>query len=89
MFPYKLYIFDTSQVDSVYLIYIISIFFYKLQEKYKYYFFYIFKSDKRQIPTLLRKVLAVDAYLTNEIVKLVEKIVPLRQLKVHYKLLEV
>ncbi|GAB1860393.1 Phospholipid phosphatase 6 [Camponotus japonicus] len=46
-------------------------------------------SEKRQIPTLLRKVLAVDAYLTDEFVKLVEKFLPLRQLKVHYKLLEI
>ncbi|KAG5306612.1 PLPP6 phosphatase, partial [Acromyrmex insinuator] len=47
------------------------------------------KSDKREIPTTLRKALAVDAYLTNEFVKLVEKILPLRQLKVHNKLLEI
>ncbi|KAL6261433.1 hypothetical protein P5V15_006526 [Pogonomyrmex californicus] len=46
-------------------------------------------SDKRQIPTQLRKVLAVDAYLTDEFVKLTEKILPLKQLKVHYKLLEI
>ncbi|KYQ49550.1 Presqualene diphosphate phosphatase [Trachymyrmex zeteki] len=48
-----------------------------------------FKSDKREISTTLRKVLAVDAYLTDEFVKLVEKILPLRQLKVHNKLLEI
>lgn len=46
-------------------------------------------SEKRQIPTLLRKVLAVDAYLTDELVKFAEKFLPLKQLKVHYKLLEV
>ncbi|XP_011866194.1 PREDICTED: presqualene diphosphate phosphatase-like [Vollenhovia emeryi] len=46
-------------------------------------------TDKRQVPTPLRKALAVDAYLSDEFVKLVEKLVPLRQLKVHYKLLEV
>lgn len=46
-------------------------------------------SDKRQVPMPLRKALAVDAYLTDELVKLVEKILPLRQLKVHYKLLEI
>ncbi|XP_018311834.1 phospholipid phosphatase 6 [Mycetomoellerius zeteki] len=46
-------------------------------------------SDKREISTTLRKVLAVDAYLTDEFVKLVEKILPLRQLKVHNKLLEI
>ncbi|XP_012529229.1 phospholipid phosphatase 6 [Monomorium pharaonis] len=46
-------------------------------------------SDKRQVPTPLRKALAVDAYLTDEFVKLVEKILPLKQLKVHYKLLEI
>lgn len=33
--------------------------------------------------------MAVDAYLTDELVKLVEKSLHLRQLKVHYKLLEV
>ncbi|KYM82322.1 Presqualene diphosphate phosphatase [Atta colombica] len=47
------------------------------------------KSDKREIPITLRKALAVDAYLTDEFVKLVEKILPLRQLKVHNKLLEI
>jgi len=46
MFPYKLYFFNTNEVDSIYLIYIISISFYKLQEKYKYCFF-IFSSLKR------------------------------------------
>ncbi|KMQ92401.1 presqualene diphosphate phosphatase, partial [Lasius niger] len=46
-------------------------------------------SEKRQIPTLLRKVLAVDAYLTDKFVKLIEKFLPLKQLKVHCTLLEV
>ncbi|XP_011162978.1 phospholipid phosphatase 6 [Solenopsis invicta] len=46
-------------------------------------------SDKRQVPTPLRKVLAVDTYLTDQLVKLVERSLPLRQLKVHYKLLEI
>lgn len=46
-------------------------------------------SDKRQVPTPLKKALAVDAYLTDELVKLVEKITPLKQLKVHNKLLEI
>jgi len=46
-------------------------------------------SDKRQISTPLRKALAVDAYLTDQFVKLVEKVLPLRQLQVHYKLLEI
>ncbi|KAH0952068.1 hypothetical protein HN011_008248 [Eciton burchellii] len=46
-------------------------------------------SEKRQVPTLLKKALAVDAYLTNEFVKLIEKFLPLRQLKVHYRLLEI
>ncbi|XP_077257360.1 polyisoprenoid diphosphate/phosphate phosphohydrolase PLPP6-like isoform X2 [Temnothorax americanus] len=45
--------------------------------------------DKRQVPVLLREALAVDVYLTDEFVKLVEKILPLRQLKVHYKVLEI
>ncbi|KYN45395.1 Presqualene diphosphate phosphatase [Trachymyrmex septentrionalis] len=51
--------------------------------------FSILTSDKREISTTLRKALAVDAYLTDEFVKLVEKILPLRQLKVHNKLLEI
>ncbi|XP_050462487.1 polyisoprenoid diphosphate/phosphate phosphohydrolase PLPP6-like [Cataglyphis hispanica] len=46
-------------------------------------------SDKRQIPMLLRKVLAVDAYLTDVFVKFIEKLLPFKQLKVHYQLLEV
>jgi len=49
----------------------------------------VFQSEKRQVPTLLKKTLAVDAYLTNEFVQLIEKFLPLRQLKVHYRLLEV
>ncbi|KAL0111340.1 hypothetical protein PUN28_012910 [Cardiocondyla obscurior] len=47
------------------------------------------KSNKRQVPTPLRKALAVDAYLTDKFVKLIEKILPLKQLKVHYKVLEI
>ncbi|XP_071640623.1 uncharacterized protein [Temnothorax longispinosus] len=47
------------------------------------------KLDKRQVPAVLREALAVDVYLTDEFVKLVEKILPLRQLKVHYKVLEI
>ncbi|EZA58792.1 Presqualene diphosphate phosphatase [Ooceraea biroi] len=46
-------------------------------------------SEKRQVPSLLRKVLAVDAYLTDELVKLTEKFLPLKQLKVHYRVLEI
>lgn len=49
----------------------------------------IFQSEKRRVPTLLRKVLAVDAYLTDEFVKLTEKLLPLKRSKVHYRLLEV
>ncbi|RLU18780.1 hypothetical protein DMN91_009137 [Ooceraea biroi] len=47
------------------------------------------QSEKRQVPSLLRKVLAVDAYLTDELVKLTEKFLPLKQLKVHYRVLEI
>jgi len=44
--------------------------------------------EKREVPSVLRRCLAVDAYLTDVIVKNVEKFMPLRQLKVHYRVLE-
>ncbi|KAK2585293.1 hypothetical protein KPH14_009980 [Odynerus spinipes] len=47
------------------------------------------EEEKRQVPTILRKTLAVDAYLTDVFVRIVEKCMPLRQLKTHYKALEV
>ncbi|XP_015607992.1 phospholipid phosphatase 6 isoform X2 [Cephus cinctus] len=45
--------------------------------------------EKREIPSLLRKILAVDAYLTEQFVRTAEKFLFLRQLKVHSKMLEV
>lgn len=47
------------------------------------------KSEGRRIPESLRTVLTVDAYLTDAFVNLVEKFLPLRQLEIHYKFLEV
>lgn len=44
---------------------------------------------KREVPSTLRKVLAVDEYLTSVFVKTAEKFLTLRQLKIHYKLLEI
>ncbi|XP_063987192.1 polyisoprenoid diphosphate/phosphate phosphohydrolase PLPP6 [Diachasmimorpha longicaudata] len=47
------------------------------------------EKEKREVPSLLRKVLAVDAYVTDVFVKKLERISPLRQLRVHCKLLEI
>ncbi|XP_015122968.1 phospholipid phosphatase 6 [Diachasma alloeum] len=47
------------------------------------------EKEKREVPSLLRKILAVDAYVTDEFVKKLERISPLRQLRVHCKLLEI
>ncbi|XP_043286234.1 phospholipid phosphatase 6 [Venturia canescens] len=44
--------------------------------------------EKRNVPSILRRCLAVDAYLTNVFVKNIERFLPLRQLKVHYQVLE-
>ncbi|XP_011315236.1 presqualene diphosphate phosphatase [Fopius arisanus] len=47
------------------------------------------EKEKREVPSLLRKILAVDAYVTDEFVKKLETISLLRQLRVHCKLLEI
>ncbi|KAK0077282.1 hypothetical protein PV325_004179 [Microctonus aethiopoides] len=44
---------------------------------------------KRQTPSLLKKILALDVYLTDQFVRIVDKFMPLRQLKVHNKVLEI
>lgn len=41
------------------------------------------------MPSALRTILAVDAYVTNAFVNQVEHFLPMKQLKVHYKTLEV
>ncbi|XP_032674912.1 phospholipid phosphatase 6-like [Odontomachus brunneus] len=45
-------------------------------------------SEGRRIRKSLRTVLTVDTYLTDAFVNLVEKFLPLRQLEIHYKFLE-
>uniref|UniRef100_A0A1B6D5H9 Phosphatidic acid phosphatase type 2/haloperoxidase domain-containing protein n=1 Tax=Clastoptera arizonana TaxID=38151 RepID=A0A1B6D5H9_9HEMI len=46
-------------------------------------------ATKRQVPLALQKILKVDVYVTDLICNVAEKCVPLRSLRVHYKLLEV
>ncbi|XP_071636376.1 polyisoprenoid diphosphate/phosphate phosphohydrolase PLPP6-like [Temnothorax longispinosus] len=45
--------------------------------------------EKREIPSMLRKFLAVDAYLTNAFVKWAEQVSLLRRLKAHNKTLDI
>ncbi|CAL7935253.1 unnamed protein product [Xylocopa violacea] len=47
------------------------------------------KSDKRQISPMLRSILNLDVKLTNAFVRCAEKLVPLKHLKMHYKMLEI
>lgn len=47
------------------------------------------QTKKRQIPSLLKKILAADVYLTKTFVTTFEKYVTLKQLKTHYKALEI
>lgn len=51
--------------------------------------FIAFQQEKREIPSTLRKILAVDAYLTNAYVNQIEHFLPMKQLKMHYTTLEV
>lgn len=44
---------------------------------------------KRQVPPVVEKLLSVDIYMTDQFVKAMEKFLAFRQLKTHYKLLEV
>lgn len=47
------------------------------------------QEEKRQVPTFLKRILAVDAYLTDVLVKMFEKSVHMRQLKIHCTALEI
>lgn len=50
---------------------------------------FIFKEEKRKIPSMLRELLTVDAYLTNMFVNWAEQVSLLRRLKAHHKVLDV
>lgn len=50
---------------------------------------FIFKEENREIPSTLRKLLAVDAYLTNVFVNWAEQVSLLRRLKAYHQLLDV
>lgn len=45
--------------------------------------------EKRQVPPALQKLLKADVYVTNSLCTFMEKFLPFRSLKVHYKMLEV
>jgi len=45
--------------------------------------------EKRQVPPALEKLLKTDVYLTNAVCSFMNKFLPFRSLKIHYKLLEV
>ncbi|XP_012233549.1 polyisoprenoid diphosphate/phosphate phosphohydrolase PLPP6-like [Linepithema humile] len=45
--------------------------------------------EKREVPSTLRKLLAVDAYLSHAFASWGEQFLYLRQLKTHYKVLEI
>ncbi|XP_034947786.1 phospholipid phosphatase 6 [Chelonus insularis] len=47
------------------------------------------KTKSREIPTVLSKILSIDVYLTNTFVKKAEHFLPFKQLKMHYKALEI
>ncbi|XP_017885165.1 phospholipid phosphatase 6 isoform X2 [Ceratina calcarata] len=47
------------------------------------------KSEKREIPPMLRTILNLDKLLTQSFVKYVEYIMPMKRLKVHHTALEV
>ncbi|XP_066593969.1 inactive phospholipid phosphatase 7 [Prorops nasuta] len=47
------------------------------------------KPEKRELPSFLKKLLVTDVYLTNELVAASEKCLSIKQLKVHYKALEI
>ncbi|KAG7211457.1 hypothetical protein KM043_010739 [Ampulex compressa] len=47
------------------------------------------KDKKRDMPAILKTTLSMDAYLSHALVNLLEKSLPLKQLKVHYQVLEV
>lgn len=47
------------------------------------------KSEKRQISPMLRTILNLDKLLTQNFVKCIECLLPLKQLKLHYRALEI
>ncbi|XP_034183550.1 polyisoprenoid diphosphate/phosphate phosphohydrolase PLPP6 [Osmia lignaria lignaria] len=47
------------------------------------------KHHKREIPPMLKNILAIDVQLTEKLVKCIEKLMPLRQLKIHNTALEI
>lgn len=47
------------------------------------------KHEKRQVPPALQRLLKADVYMTNLLCTMMNKFLPFRSLKVHYKLLEV
>ncbi|KAF7989195.1 hypothetical protein HCN44_007725 [Aphidius gifuensis] len=47
------------------------------------------KTERREIPSLLKKVLTTDVHLTDAFVNQTERFLPLRQIKIYYKFLEV
>ncbi|XP_057333366.1 polyisoprenoid diphosphate/phosphate phosphohydrolase PLPP6 [Microplitis mediator] len=47
------------------------------------------KNDKRELPSALKKILDTDVYITNAFVKKVENLMPMKQLKMHYRALEI
>jgi len=51
--------------------------------------YFPFKEEKREVPSILRKILAVDAYLTNAFVNWTDQFLCLTQFKRHHKFLEV
>jgi hypothetical protein len=51
--------------------------------------YFPFKEEKREVPSILRKILAIDAYLTNVFVNWTDQFLFLRQFKRHHKFLEV
>lgn len=51
--------------------------------------YFIFKEEKREVPSMLRKLLAVDAYLTHAFVSWAEQFLFARVLNLNCKLFEV
>jgi hypothetical protein len=47
------------------------------------------RKEKREVPATLRKILAADAFLTDRFCNWANCFLPLRSLRVHYKVLEV
>lgn len=54
-----------------------------------YLFFKRFQHPKREIPSMLNKILDRDVQLTRSVVKCVENLPLMKKLRMHYKMLEV